>query len=329
MKAVVYHIYGPPEVLQFAEMEKPVPKDNEVLVKIMATTVSAVDSIFRAASSNFARMATGVFKPKNPILGNELSGVVESVGKNVKRFKTGDRVFGPSKEGYGAHAEYICLSEDSALTTMPSNMDFEEAAAVPYGALTALPFLRDTANLQRGQKILIIGASGSVGTFAVQFARHFGAEVTAVCSGANAELVRSLGADKVIDYTKTDFTKSGETYDVIFDTVGKSSFPKSKNSLKPGGIFMTTYISTAILFQMLWTSMAGSKKAKISFTGLRTDNEKAEDMQFIKELFEKKQLTTIIDRRYPLDQIVEAHRYVDQGHKKGNVVITVQDPMQG
>lgn len=329
MKAVVYHIYGPPEVLQFAEVEKPVPKDNEVLVKIIATTVSAVDSIFRAASSNFARMATGVFKPKNPILGNELSGVVESIGKNVKRFKTGDHVFGPSKEGFGAHAEYICLPEDSALTKMPSNQSFEEAAAVPYGALTALPFLSDTAKLERGQQILIIGASGSVGTFAIQFARHFGAGITAVCSGANAALVQSLGADKVIDYTKADFTESGETYDVIFDTVGKSSFPKSKKSLKPGGVFMTTYISMAILFQMLWTSMAGSKKAKISFTGLRPDNEKAEDLLFIKKLIEADQLKSVIDRRYSLDQMLEAHHYVDQGHKKGNVVINVQDPMPG
>lgn len=324
MKAVVYKKYGSPEILQIKEIEKPTPKENEVLIKIYATTVTAVDSIFRKGKSFFARMATGIVKPKITTLGTELAGVIESVGTNVKLFKKGDKVFADSSAKNGTHAEYICLPEESTIATMPSNISFEEATAVPYGTLTALPFLRDNGKIKKGQKVLIIGASGAVGIFAVQLAKYFDTKVIGVCSTANANLVKSLGADEVIDYTKEDFTKNGETYDIIFDTVGKSSFSQCKNSLRPKGVYLTTFITMAILFQMLWTSKIGKRKAIIAFTGLRKTNEKTKDLLFIKELIENGKLKTVIDRKYSLDQIADAHSYVDAGHKKGNVVITVE-----
>ncbi len=323
MKAVVYHKYGNPEVLQLKEVEKPVPKDHEVRIKIHATTVTAVDSIFRKGNSFFARLATGPIRPKIPILGTEFSGEIESTGKEANLFKVGDPVFGDSSTSQGAHAEYTCLAEDEPLTIKPANLTYEESAAVPYGALTALPFLRDHGNFGKGQKILIIGASGSVGSYAVQLARYFGAEVTGMCSTSNVELVKSLGADQVIDYTREDFTRSGQTWDIIFDTVGKSSFSRCKKSLSRGGVYLTTFISMSILLQMLWTSKIGHKKAVIAFTGLRAAGEKTKDLVFLKELIEAGQLKPVIDRSYPLEQITEAHGYVDQGHKKGNVVITI------
>jgi NADPH:quinone reductase-like Zn-dependent oxidoreductase len=319
MKAAVYEKYGMPGVIKIKEMEKPVPKDNEVLIKIYATTVTAVDSIFRQGNQFFARLATGITKPKNQILGAEFSGEVESVGKEVKLFKPGDYVFGAYE---GTHCEYICLPEESAVITKPSNMNFNEAAAVPYGTLTALPFLRDNGKIKNNQKVLIIGASGSVGTYAVQLAKYFGAEVTGVCSTSNLEMIKSIGADKVIDYTKEDFTSNGEKYDIIFDTVGKSSFLSCKNSLTKNGIFLTAAISTAILFQMLWTSNLSSKKAQIAFTGLRSAGDKAKDLVLIKEFIESGKIKAIVDKTFPLEQIAEAHNYVDKGHKKGNVVIT-------
>ena len=323
MKAVVYYKYGPPEVLQIKDVEKPIPKDDEVLIKIHATTVTAVDSIFRKGDSFFARMATGILRPKIPTLGTEFSGIVELTGKEVTSFKPGDQVFGDSSAKQGAHAEYICLSVDEPLANIPANLSYEEAAAVPYGALTALPFLRDQAKIQRDHKVLVIGASGSVGTYAVQFARYFGAEVTGVCGTGNIELVRSLGADHVIDYTHEDFTRSGHAWDIIFDTVGKSSFSRCKRSLSRGGIFMTTFLSMPILLQMAWTSKIGNKKAIIAFTGLRPPGERSRDLNLVKELLEKGILKPAVDRKYPLGRIGEAYRYVDQGHKKGNVVITM------
>jgi len=321
MKAVVYQKYGPPDVIELKELEKPVPKENEVLIKVYATTITAVDSIFRNGNNFFARLATGITKPKKEILGFEFAGEVESVGKDVKLFKAGDQVFGVSES---AHMEYISLPEDNAFIKKPSNQSFIEASAIPSGALTAVPFLRDNGRIESGKKILIIGASGSVGTYAVQVAKYYGAEVTGVCSTANIDLVKSLGADFVIDYTKEDFTKNGETYDIIFDTVGKSSYPVCKNSLNNNGIYLTTFISWAILFQMLLTSKSKNKKAVIAFTGMRSVEDKKKDLLFIKELIESGKLKAVIDKTYKLEEAAKAHGYVDKGHKKGNVVLIVK-----
>jgi len=322
MKAIVSTKYGPPDVLQLKEVEKPTPKDNEVLIKIHASTVTAVDCTFRQGKPFIGRFFSGLRKPKNPIQGTELAGEIETVGKDVKLFRKGDQVFGTGM-GYGVYAEYICLTEEgTTLAIKPTNMTYEEAACCD-GILTALPFLRDSANIQSGQKILIIGASGSTGTAAVQLAKYYGAEVTGVCSTANLELVKSLGADKVIDYTQEDFTKSGETYDIIFDTVGKSSFSRCKNSLKQRGIFLEATLSLGIILQMLWTSMVGSKKAVIAFTGLRPASERTKDLVVLKELVEAGKINAVIDKRFPLEQLAKAQRYVEKGHKKGNVVITI------
>jgi NADPH:quinone reductase-like Zn-dependent oxidoreductase len=323
MRVIVYNKYGPPDVLQLGELEKPVPKENEVLIKIFATTVTAVDCTFRMGKPFFARMYTGLTKPKNPVLGSEFAGEIESTGKDVKLFKEGDQVFGTTP-GYGAYTEYLCLPEEGAtLAIKPSNLQYEEAAACD-GFLTALPFLRDKGKILKGNKVLINGASGSVGSAAIQFSRYFGAEVTGVCSTANLELVKSLGADKVIDYTKQDFTKTAETYDIIFDSVGKTSFSSCKRVLKRKGIFLEAVITLAVFPHVLLTSMIGSKKAMIMATGLRPPDKRTQDLIFIKELIEAGKIKPIIDTRYPLEQIAEAHRYVDKGHKKGNVIITLK-----
>lgn len=323
MKAIVYTKYGPPDVLQLKEVEKPVPNDDEVLIKVHTATVTATDCIFRRGNKFSARSFTGLIRPKNAVPGDALAGEIEAAGKAVTSFKPGDQVFGSTDTGFGAYAEYKCLSAGAPLAIKPANITYGEAAAICDGALTALPFLRDKANIQNGQKILINGASGAIGTFAVQLAKYFGAHVTGVCSTSNLELVKSLGADEVIDYTQEDFTKNGQTYDVIFDTVGKSSFSRCKNSLIQQGIYLTPVLSLTILFQMLWTSRVGSKKAMIAFAGLRPASEKRQDLVFLKELVEARKIKSVVDRCYPLEETVEAHRHVEKGHKKGNVVIDI------
>jgi NADPH:quinone reductase-like Zn-dependent oxidoreductase len=325
MKAIVYTKYGPPEVLQLKEVEKPTPKDNEVLIKIYATTVNRTDCGFRKpAYPLIIRPINGILKPKRMILGSELSGEIEAVGKDVTLFKKGDQVFGLTGDNFGAHAEYICLPEKSSIVTKPTNMNYEEAAAVCDGLMLAFNILKKI-NLPKGKKILIYGASGSIGTAGVQLAKYYGAEVTAVCNTQNVELVKSLGADEVIDYTKDDFTKSRKTYDVVFDAVGKSSFFRCRKLIKKGGIYFSTDLGFLVqnLFLALWTSIFGSTPSgkKVFFPIPKLTKE---DVSFFKELIEAGKYKAVIDRRYPLDQIVEAYRYVETEQKTGNVVITMK-----
>lgn len=328
---MIYTEYGSPDVLRLQEITKPTPQDNEILIRVHATPINYGDLTAR----NFANLTPGEFnmpallylparmsfgwkKPQVQILGSELAGEVEAVGKQVVKFKPGDRVFAYSGMKMGANAEYLCMPQDGTVAIKPANMTYEEASAIPYGAIMALSLLR-RANVQSGQKVLINGASGGIGSLVVQLAKYSGAEVTGVCSAPRLEYVKSLGADKVIDYTREDFTKNGETYDLIFDVLGRSSFSRCKNSLKPNGIYLLASFKTKPLFQMLWTSIIGSKKKVICALA----SEKSEDLIFIKELIEAGKIKTIIDRCYPLEQTAEAHRYVEAGHKKGNVVITV------
>ncbi len=320
MKAIVYTEYGSPDVLELKEVAQPVPKDNEVLIRVHATTVTTADSLMRRGESVVSRIILGLRKPRKKfkIPGLELAGEIEAIGKDVKRFRKGDQVYGFTGFGPGAYAEYKCMSEQGSLVLKPINMTYEEAAAVVDGASTALFFLKEKANIQSGDKVLINGASGSIGTFAVQIAKYFGAEVTGVCSSANVELVKSLGADKVIDYTQEDFTRNVEKYDIIFDTVGKSSFSHCKDSLNKNGRYLVTVMGLKPILQTLWTSVIGSKKVIF-----RMSVEKTEALMFIKELIEEGKLKPVIDRQYPLEQIADAHRHVEKGHKKGNVVISV------
>ena len=315
MKAIVYTKFGPPEVLQLQEVAKPTPKADEVLIKIFATTVVKEDPDMRSSPG-----VNGLLKPRHPILGQELAGQVEAVGKNVTRFQPGDQVFGIGF--FGAYAEYICMPENGALAIKPANISYEDAASIPNGALTALPFLRDQGKIHSGQSVLIYGASGSVGAAALQLAKYYGAQVTGVCSTANLEWVKSLGADHVIDYTRENFTENSQTYNIIFDTVGKRSFSECKGSLTDEGIFLTTVPTPAIMLQTLSTARSG-KKVKFLAAGLKPVREKIKDLVFLTQLIEGGKLKAVIDKVYPLEQMAEAHRYVDQGHKKGNVVIAV------
>lgn len=324
MKAIFCTKYGNPEVLKLVETAKPFPKENEILIKIFATSVTAADIRIRRFNVPIsfwipARLALGLLKPKKPILGMELSGEVESTGKNVNNFKIGDQVFAFTGHvyGFGAYAQYRCIPENGSVALKPKNVTYEEASVIPLGGLTALHFIK-TANIQNGQKILIYGASGSVGSYAVQLAKYYGAIVTGVCSTANLNLVKSLGADHVIDYTGERFDKCSEKYDVIFDAVGKSSFFAGIRALKNNGKFLTVLATPGKNMEMLLASLLSTKK----FIG-GTPSLKKEDLLFLKNLVESGNIRCIIDKRYSLEDIVEAHRYVDQGHKIGNVVITV------
>ena len=324
MKAIVWTKYGPPDVLQLKEVEKPTPKDNEVLIRIYATTVTAGDTELRSLKFSLLlrflmRLGFGFKRPgkKYNILGMELAGEIESVGKDVKLFRKGDQVFAATEEGFGAYAEYICLPEEGAVAIKPANMTYDEAAAVPFGGDTALHYLRK-GNIQSGQEILINGAGGSIGTMAVQLAKLFGAEVTAVDSTEKLDMLRSIDADKVIDYTQENFTKNGETYDVVFDVVGKSSFSGCISSLKKNGFYLIANPKLSLIIRGIWTSKTSSKNV---ITGL--PKQRVEDLIYLRELIKAGKLKSVIDRRYPLEQTAEAHRYVETGEKKGNIIITV------
>ena len=317
MRAVIYEKYGPPEVLRLEEVPRPVPSDDGVLVKVRATTVTRTDTGLRSAEFFISRFVTGILRPKSKILGFEFSGVVEAIGPAVAGFKVGDQVFGARE--YGAWAEFVCVPASASVAIKPSGMTFEQAAAVTDGMELALACLRKAGPLE-GRSILIYGASGSIGTAAVQLARHFGAEVTAVCSTKNVELVRSLGADAVIDYTQEDFTKNGKRYDVIFDSVGKHSFRRSRRSLKRGGFFIETDLGFMwhVPLLLLLTRWIGDKKVKMGIPHYTK-----EDVLFLKELIENGEYRAVIDRSYPLEDVIDAVRYVEKGQKTGNVVLTV------
>ena len=330
MKAIVYTEYGSPDVFQLEDVEMPTPKDNEVLVRIHATTVNFGDLLARrfgnTSPSEFhmpflfwllGRVSFGLKKPRRTILGNEFAGEVEATGIDVKRFTKGDQVFGYCSQTMGAYAEYLRLPETGVLAIKPANMTYEEAAVIPYGGIMALNLLKQ-ANLQPGQSVLINGASGGIGSAAVQLARHLGANVTGVCATPRLDFVRSLGANEVIDYAREDFTRSSETYDVVFDILGKSSFSRAKGVLKPNGRYVLVSFKMKQLLQLLWTSLTGGKRVVCALMP-----EKAEDLILIKELAEAGKIRAIIDKRFPLEQVAEAHRYVEAGHKRGNVVITV------
>jgi len=324
MKAIVWTEYGPPDGLKLKEVEKPNPKDNEVLIRVHATTVTTGDCEMRSLRLPvlfrlMVRIYNGPRRPKRvTILGQELAGEIESVGRDVRMFRKGGSVFAATGFNFGAYAEYICMPEEGAVATKPTNMTYEEASAVPVGGLNALHFLRK-GNVQGGQKVLIIGAGGSIGTFAVQIAKSLGAEVTGVDSTKKLDMLRSIGADHVIDYTQEDFTKSGETYDAIFDVIGKSSFSGCMKSLKENGILLLGNPSLLKRVRGRLTSMTDGKKVIDSTASYTTEN-----LTALKELIEAGRIRSVIDRRYPLERIVEAHRYVDTGQKTGNVVITVE-----
>lgn len=320
MRAAAFQRFGPPEVLELCSVATPVPNDCEVRIRVRATTVTAAESAMRRGLPYWGRGLIGLTKPRKRfrVLGNELAGDIDAVGSQVTRFSKGDPVFGFVGLNPGANAEFICLPEKASLAIKPVNRSYEESAAAVDGATTALHFLKDIAEIKAGQRVLVIGASGSIGTYAVQLAKHFGAHVSGVCSATNTELVGSLGADEVIDYATEDFTTSAETYDIIFDTIGKSSFAACKSSLTPAGIFLPTVITPRNLLQRLWSPILRGKHVRggISF-------EKNEELIYIKELLEAEELQVVIERTFPLEQIVQAHRHVDSGHKKGNIVISL------
>jgi len=320
MKAMVQRAYGSPEVIALQHTVKPSPGNKDILIRVHAATVGPSDCAFRKGDPFMIKVLYGFFKPKYAIGGTELAGIIEAVGADVKLFKPGDRVVGLSSKTFGAHAEYICLPEESPLALIPENLSYEQAAAICDGGATALTYLRDKAKLHKGQKILINGASGAVGIYAVQLAKYYGAHVTAVCSGSNESLVRKAGADDVIDYTKQDFTKSSQTYDVIFDAVGKRSFSSCKSVLSANGLYLTTAVKLSVMLQTVWTSLFKGKRVRFATAGLVQNYA---TLTFLMKLANKQSLNAVIDRRYPLEQLASAHRYVETERKKGNVIIEI------
>lgn len=320
MKAIVYRKYGSPDVFEPLDMEKPIPGSDEVLIKVFATTVTTADCMMRRGDTVLSRILLGLIKPgkKYQILGTEFSGRIEAAGSKVQKFITGDEVYAFRGFGTGCYAQYKCMNENGSLAIKPGNIDFGEAASVVDGATTALFFLKEKANIQKGQKVLINGASGSIGTFAVQLARYFGAEVTGVCSTKNIEFIKSLGADKVVDYTKEDFSKTGDTYDIIFDAVSKSSFARCSKALKPDGKYIVTVMTFKTVLQSFLTKFRNKKKVIFAMSLNKT-----EALNYIRKLIEEGKLKTIIDKQYPIEELSAAHEYVEKGHKKGNVVISV------
>lgn len=322
MKASVYLNYGEPEVLNIAEVTRPIPKHNEVLIRVYASTVTAADIMMRKGKPAIGRLYLGLLKPKRTILGFEFAGEIVEIGNGVTTFAVGDRVFGGTT-ALGCYAEYVCVSAEDVITTMPENTTFEEASPVSGSAITVMNFLQGKANIKKTDNVLVYGASGGVGSYAVQIAKWLGAEVTAVCGTSNQAMVKSLGADFVIDYTQEDFTQSGQRYDIIFDTVGKTSFSHCKRSLTSTGIYLSTVLSFPLLLQMMWTALFGGKKAITSSTGMLPAKERLRYLLQIKELLQTGKIVTVIGARYTLSQMPEAHRYVEKGHKKGNLVITI------
>jgi NADPH:quinone reductase-like Zn-dependent oxidoreductase len=324
MKAAVQSKYGSPDAITIEDLPKPVPADDQVLIRVHAATVGIVDTLARKGEPAYARVAFGLRRPRHPILGSDFAGQIEAVGPHVTKFKPGDQVFGTSTPNFGAHCEYLCLPETAALARKPAKLSYAEAAALVDA--TALSFLRDQAQLSQGQTIAINGASGAVGSAAVQLAVDLGATVTGICSGPNAGAVRELGAETVIDYTKTDFTKAGQTFDVIFDVAGKSSFGRCRKALNSGGIYLTTAPSPAIFAQAAWTSKFGRRKAAVAFTGLRPAAEKRSDLHHTSELIEAGALTAVVQECFPLDRIGDAHRRVEAGGKVGNIIVLMEAP---
>ncbi|MEH6457845.1 MAG: NAD(P)-dependent alcohol dehydrogenase [Cocleimonas sp.] len=327
MKAITYTGYGSPEVIRLTEIAKPTPKANEVLVKVHTTSITTADSMIREGKPCYGRLFLGLSKHKHPIAGTGFSGEVEQIGEGVTQFKTGDAVFGETGMNFSANAEYICIAEDAVISTMPDNLSHTEAASICDGALTSYAFLKDLGKLKRGQRVLINGASGSLGSAAVQIAKAMGAEVTGVCSSTNIEMVKSLGADKVIDYHEEDFTKSHTQgdykYDIVYDTIGKSSFGLCKNILKQQGVYLSPVLSFPLLLQTVCRINSKGKTAKFSATGLRPASELRALINELKTLFEAEQIKTIIDRSYSIEETADAHRYIDTGRKKGNVVVSI------
>ncbi|MGK0406484.1 MAG: NADPH:quinone reductase-like Zn-dependent oxidoreductase [Roseivirga sp.] len=323
MKAVIAERYGDAQVLQIKNVEKPTPQSNELLIRINATSITAASSFMRQGKPYFGRLFIGLTKPKIKTPGTDLSGVVEAIGSEVVNFKIGDLVMAETGINCGAYAEYICLASDELIVLKPENISAEEATGILDGASTALAFFTDQVVIKKGQKVLINGASGSIGTAAVQLAKQFGAEVTGVCSGKNKALVKDLGADTVLDYTKNELGDNMETFDVIFDTVGKLSYRKTKKNLKSNGVFLTPVLSLSVLFNMIFTSLFSKKKLKFDATGIRKKEQRMRDLVQIQEMLAAGTLTTVIDRVYPLEQIQEAHEYIDTGRKRGNVILSL------